>query len=52
PTPGPDPSGRLSLADEAEELARTGLTSPGVLVAAAGCLLAAGAALLLARRRR
>ncbi|MER6786450.1 LPXTG cell wall anchor domain-containing protein [Streptomyces sp. NPDC000658] len=56
PAPRPDAStadaGRLSLADEAEELARTGLTSPAVLVAAAGCLLAAGAALLLARRRR
>ncbi|MCQ9135114.1 hypothetical protein KMS84_30660 [Streptomyces sp. IBSBF 2807] len=55
PTPSPDASaadsGRLSLADEAEELARTGLASPGVLVAAACCLLAAGAA-LLARRRR
>ncbi|MFI2085656.1 LPXTG cell wall anchor domain-containing protein [Streptomyces rishiriensis] len=56
PTPRPDASaadaGGLSLADEAEELARTGLTSPTVLVAAAGCLLTAGAALLLARRRR
>ncbi|MFF1544664.1 hypothetical protein [Streptomyces sp. NPDC058291] len=55
-TPGPDASaadtGDLSLADEAEELARTGLTSPAVLVAAAACLLTAGAALLLARRRR
>ncbi|MGQ4333322.1 LPXTG cell wall anchor domain-containing protein [Streptomyces hayashii] len=54
--PRPDASaagtGRLSLADEAEELARTGLTSPAVLVAVAGCLLTAGAALLLARRRR
>ncbi|WP_329410306.1 LPXTG cell wall anchor domain-containing protein [Streptomyces sp. NBC_00704] len=57
PVPRPDPSasagtGGLSLADEAAELARTGLTSPAVLAAAAGCLLTAGAALLLARRRR
>lgn len=56
PTPRPDASasdtGSLSLADEAEELARTGLTSPAVLVAATLLLLTAGAALLLARRRR
>ncbi|MFG2571146.1 LPXTG cell wall anchor domain-containing protein [Streptomyces sp. NPDC048481] len=55
PVPRPDASagtGGLSLADEAEELARTGLASPAVLAAAAGCLLTAGAALLLARRRR
>ncbi|MER6413412.1 LPXTG cell wall anchor domain-containing protein [Streptomyces humidus] len=56
PAPRPDASasdsGRPSLADEAEELARTGLTSPPVLITAAGCLLAGGAALLLARRRR
>ncbi len=56
-TPAPDASGadtggRLSLADEAEELARTGLSSPAVLVGATACLLAAGALLLLARRRR
>ncbi|MEU9435760.1 hypothetical protein [Streptomyces sp. NPDC048252] len=53
-TPAPDASaadtGRLSLADEAEELARTGLSSPAVLVGATACLLAAGTALLLARR--
>ncbi|WP_406011434.1 hypothetical protein OG440_23340 [Streptomyces sp. NBC_00637] len=54
PSPAPDASatdtGRLSLADEAEELARTGLTSPAVLVGATACLLAAGTLLLLARR--
>ncbi|MFH0174906.1 hypothetical protein [Streptomyces cacaoi] len=54
PTPAPDASaadtGRLSLADEAEELARTGLTSPAVLVGGTACLLAAGAVLLVARR--
>ncbi|WP_314223331.1 hypothetical protein [Streptomyces zaehneri] len=53
-TPAPDASaadtGRLSLADEAEELARTGLGSPAVLAGATACLLAAGATLLLARR--
>ncbi|WP_310435157.1 hypothetical protein [Streptomyces sp. 3330] len=53
-TPAPDASapgtGRLSLADEAEELARTGLSSPVVLVGATACLLAAGTVLLLARR--
>ncbi|MFH9548993.1 hypothetical protein [Streptomyces sp. NPDC017435] len=53
-TPAPDSSaagtGSPSLADEAEELARTGLTSPAVLVAGTACLLAAGAFLLLARR--
>ncbi|MFD9391877.1 hypothetical protein ACFWBB_14450 [Streptomyces sp. NPDC060000] len=53
-TPAPDASaagtGRLSLADEAEELARTGLTSPAALVTGTACLLAAGAVLLLARR--
>lgn len=52
--PAPDASatdtGRLSLADEAEELARTGLTSPAALVAGTACLLAAGTVLLLARR--
>ncbi|MGW2044260.1 LPXTG cell wall anchor domain-containing protein [Streptomyces sp. NPDC001858] len=57
PTPAPDhPSatdtGPLSLAEEAEELAMTGLSSPAALVAGTVCLLAAGAALLLARRRR
>ncbi|MDX3576205.1 hypothetical protein PV663_04600 [Streptomyces sp. FL07-04A] len=45
-------TGALSLADEAAELARTGLSSPTALgVVGAGFLLA-GAALLLARRRR
>ncbi|SEQ32888.1 hypothetical protein SAMN04487983_1004164 [Streptomyces sp. yr375] len=53
PTPHPSATdtGPFSLADQAEELARTGLASPTVLAAAAGaCFLAAGAALLLARR--
>ncbi|WP_307167592.1 hypothetical protein [Streptomyces rishiriensis] len=53
-TPAPDASaadtGPLSLADEAEELARTGLNSPAVLFGATACLLAAGTLLLLARR--
>lgn len=56
-TPAPDASasgsGRPSLADEAEELAGTGLsglTSPAVLIGATACLLALGAALVLARR--
>ncbi|MGW1778588.1 LPXTG cell wall anchor domain-containing protein [Streptomyces sp. NPDC002143] len=54
PTPGPSATdtGRLSLAEEAEELAMTGLSSPAALIAGTVCLLAAGAALLLARRRR
>ncbi|SHI21812.1 hypothetical protein SAMN05444521_5559 [Streptomyces sp. 3214.6] len=43
-------SGHLSLADEAAELARTGLTSPVGLAAVTACFLAAGTALLLARR--
>lgn len=41
-----------SLAEEAKELARSGLTSPAGVLAATLCLLAAGAALVLARRRR
>ncbi|WP_327320736.1 hypothetical protein [Streptomyces sp. NBC_01235] len=53
-TPTPDASatdpGHLSLADEAEELARTGLGFPAALAAATACFLAAGGALLLARR--
>ncbi|MFD7130391.1 hypothetical protein [Streptomyces sp. NPDC059894] len=40
------------LAQEAREMARTGLASPAVVLAATACLLAAGVALLLARRRR
>ncbi|WP_254076375.1 hypothetical protein [Streptomyces sp. P3] len=55
-TPSPRPSaadtGALSLADEAAELARTGLASPAALGAVGGCFLLVGAALLLARRRR
>ncbi|MEV1069726.1 hypothetical protein [Streptomyces sp. NPDC050263] len=53
-TPGPSATdtGRLSLAEEAEELAMSGLSSPAALVAGTVCLLAAGAALFLARRRR
>ncbi|MDX3310764.1 hypothetical protein P1S61_17125 [Streptomyces sp. ME08-AFT2] len=55
-TPSPRPSaadtGALSLADEAAELARTGLSSPAAL-GVVGCgFLIVGAALLLARRRR
>ncbi|MFF4655056.1 hypothetical protein [Streptomyces sp. NPDC001381] len=54
-TPAPDASaqatGAPSLADKAEELARSGLPATPVLLAATACLLAAGAALLLARRR-
>uniref|UniRef100_UPI00358F6A3B hypothetical protein n=2 Tax=Streptomyces achromogenes TaxID=67255 RepID=UPI00358F6A3B len=55
-TPSPRPSapgtGALSLADEAAELARTGLSSPAALGAVGGGFLIAGAALLVARRRR
>ncbi|MFI7504661.1 hypothetical protein ACIBVL_40565 [Streptomyces sp. NPDC049687] len=55
PKPDASPSARAtgtpSLADEAKELARSGLTSTPALLAATGCLLAVGAALLLARRR-
>ncbi|MEU2283268.1 hypothetical protein ABZ614_15310 [Streptomyces sp. NPDC013178] len=46
------PTGLPALALQAEELARTGLTSPVGAVATAVCLLAAGIALVLARRRR
>ncbi|MCX4762415.1 hypothetical protein OG562_15810 [Streptomyces sp. NBC_01275] len=49
---GAPDAGRLTLADEAAELARTGLASPAGLTAATCCFLAAGAALLLSRRRR
>ncbi|MER7377542.1 hypothetical protein [Streptomyces lanatus] len=51
PTPGSDPArGELTLADE---LARTGLTSPpAVTFAATLALLLTGAALLVARKRR
>ncbi|MER6956884.1 LPXTG cell wall anchor domain-containing protein [Streptomyces sp. NPDC000618] len=52
PTPSATETGRLSLAEEAEELAMTGLSSPAALIAGTVCLLAAGAAVLLARRRR
>ena len=55
-TPSPHPSaadpGALSLADEAAELARTGLSSPTALGVVGGGFLLVGAALLLARRRR
>ncbi|MEU1183042.1 hypothetical protein ABZ464_36470 [Streptomyces sp. NPDC005820] len=40
-----------SLADEAAELARSGLGSTSALLAATACFVAAGIALLLARRR-
>ncbi|MEU3615977.1 LPXTG cell wall anchor domain-containing protein [Streptomyces sp. NPDC006872] len=52
PTPSATETGRFSLAEEAEELAMTGLSSPAALIAGTVCLLAAGAAVLLARRRR
>ncbi|MGX1270200.1 hypothetical protein [Streptomyces phaeoluteigriseus] len=48
PTPGRSPS----LADEAQELALTGLFSPAGVLAVTAALLATGAALVLARRRR
>ncbi|MER6558927.1 hypothetical protein ABT300_14485 [Streptomyces sp. NPDC001027] len=55
-TPSPRPSdadaGALSLADEAAELARTGLSSPTALGVVGAGFLIAGAAMLLARRRR
>ncbi|MFF8971504.1 hypothetical protein [Streptomyces sp. NPDC014995] len=56
--PEPEPSasapatGLPYLAEEAKELARTGLFSPAGALAATACLLATGAVLLLARRRR
>ncbi|MEV6181229.1 hypothetical protein [Streptomyces sp. NPDC052015] len=40
------------LAEEAKELARTGLTSPAGVLAGTVCLIAVGAALLVARKRR
>ncbi|MFI1048636.1 hypothetical protein ACH4U3_23025 [Streptomyces griseoruber] len=59
PSPSPSPSPALSprstggpsLADEAAELARSGLGSTSALLAATACFVAAGIALLLARRR-
>lgn len=50
-SPSPRSTGALSLADEAAELARSGLGSTSALLAAAACFVAAGIALLLARRR-
>ncbi|MDX3247032.1 hypothetical protein PV408_35980, partial [Streptomyces sp. ME18-1-4] len=50
PTASATDSGDVSLADEAAELARTGLTSPVGLAAVTACFLAAGTALLLAWR--
>ncbi|MFF3844699.1 hypothetical protein [Streptomyces sp. NPDC002328] len=47
----PSAGGLPSFADEAEELALTGLSSPAVL-AVTVCLIALGAALVQARRRR
>ncbi|MEU0675750.1 hypothetical protein ABZ330_23215 [Streptomyces sp. NPDC006172] len=52
PGPSPSPSGTPSLADEAEELALTGLASPVGVLTVTVCLIAAGAALVQARRRR
>ncbi|MFC4500483.1 MULTISPECIES: hypothetical protein [Streptomyces] len=51
PTGSPQPTGAPSLADEAAELARSGLASTAGLLTVTACLLAAGAAILLARRR-
>ncbi|MFH8799338.1 hypothetical protein ACH4F6_07020 [Streptomyces sp. NPDC017936] len=58
--PESDPSASASapatglpyLAEEAKELARTGLASPAGILAATVCLLATGAALLGGKRRR
>ncbi|WP_416982760.1 hypothetical protein [Streptomyces sp. T028] len=47
----PRSSGAPSLADEAAELARSGLGSTAALLTATACFVAAGIALLLARRR-
>ncbi|MFJ9742754.1 hypothetical protein [Streptomyces sp. NPDC101166] len=52
PEPSPSPSGTPSFADEAEELALTGLASPAGVLTVTVCLIAAGAALVQARRRR
>ncbi|RZU24685.1 hypothetical protein EV567_0140 [Streptomyces sp. BK239] len=52
PEPSPSPSGTPSFADEAEELALTGLASPAGVLTVTVCLVAAGAALVQARRRR
>ncbi|MFJ1736257.1 hypothetical protein [Streptomyces sp. NPDC088254] len=52
PEPSPSPSETPSFADEAEELALTGLASPAGVLTVTVCLIAAGAALVQARRRR
>ncbi|MFD5267652.1 hypothetical protein [Streptomyces sp. NPDC058335] len=52
PSPAPTPDGSPSLADEAQELALTGLSSPVGVLAVTAALLATGAALVLARKRR
>ncbi|MFH9858483.1 hypothetical protein [Streptomyces sp. NPDC017202] len=56
PTPGtspsPSPSTPPSLADEAQELALTGLSSPAGALAVTAGLLATGATLVVLRKRR
>ncbi|MFE7646860.1 hypothetical protein [Streptomyces phaeoluteigriseus] len=50
--PAPTPDSSPSLADEAQELALTGLSSPVGVLAVTAALLVTGAALVLSRRRR
>ncbi|WP_353850215.1 hypothetical protein [Streptomyces phaeoluteigriseus] len=50
--PAPTPESSPSLADEAQELALTGLSSPVGVLAVTAALLVTGAALVLSRRRR
>ncbi|MFG3511779.1 hypothetical protein [Streptomyces bobili] len=52
PSPSRTPDSSPSLADEAQELALTGLSSPVGVLAVTAALLATGTALVLARRRR
>ncbi|MEV6615280.1 hypothetical protein AB0N31_15750 [Streptomyces sp. NPDC051051] len=52
PTSGTSPSAPPSLADEAQELALTGLSSPAGALAVTAALLATGAALVVLRKRR
>ena len=52
PSPTRKPDSSPSLADEAQELALTGLSSPVGVLAVTAALLATGAALVLARKRR
>ncbi|MFF8189433.1 hypothetical protein ACF05L_00765 [Streptomyces bobili] len=52
PSPTRAPDSAPSLADEAQELALTGLSSPVGVLAVTAALLATGIALVLARKRR